>query len=432
MRAIDVIEKKRDGFKLNENEINFMVNGYTDGSIPDYQMSAFLMAIYLNGMDDNEASLLTKSMLNTGVVLDLSKIEGIKVDKHSTGGVGDKTTLVVAPIVASLGIKVAKMSGRGLGHTGGTIDKLESIPGYNVNLSDEKFINQVNEIGIAIVGASKSLAPADKKIYALRDVTATVSSIPLIASSIMSKKLAAGTDVIVLDVKVGSGAFMKNVDDALHLAKLMVEIGKSMDKKVIAMLTNMNDPLGLAVGNNLEVIEAIDTLNGNGPKDFLELCLVASAELIVAAGLANTTEEGIKLAKRQIDNKEALNKFAELVKYQSGDESYIYNPDKFEKAKFIEPVIAKEAGFVSSIDALAIGHASMILGAGRLTLDDKIDHKVGIVLNKKPGDKVEVGDTLAYIHSMNKDNTEAYNIIINAYNMSNIKSEPKLIIDVVK
>ena len=399
MRAVDIIIKKRDGIKLSKKEIDFMVSGYTKGLIPDYQMSSFLMAIYFKGMDDEETSFLTKSMLNSGDILDLSSIQGYKVDKHSTGGVGDKTTLVVAPIVASLGIKVAKMSGRGLGHTGGTIDKLESIPGYNVNISEDAFIKQVNDIGIALIGPTKSLAPADKKMYALRDVTGTVSSIPLIASSIMSKKLAAGTDIIVLDVKVGKGAFMKSIEEARKLAKAMVQIGTSLNKKVVAVLTNMNDPLGLAVGNNLEVIEAINTLNGNGPKDFTELCIIASAELILEAGLTKDIDEAKKLAIKQIENKEALNKFAELVKAQGGDASYIYNPDKFEKSKYIIPVMSNKAGYVKSIDALSIGIASMKLGAGREKLEDNINYNVGIILNKKPGDKVNNNDILAYIHS---------------------------------
>ncbi len=432
MRAVDIIIKKRDGNKLTEKEIDFMVKGYTSGDIPDYQMSSFLMAIYFKGMDDYETSFLTKSMLNSGDILDLSSIDGIKVDKHSTGGVGDKTSLVVAPIVASLGIKVAKMSGRGLGHTGGTIDKLESIPGYNTNLDEKDFINQVNKIGIALIGPTKSLAPADKKMYALRDVTGTVSSIPLIASSIMSKKLAAGTDIIVLDVKVGKGAFMKNVNDAKELARLMVQIGKNMNKKVVAILTNMNDPLGYAVGNNLEVIEAINTLNGKGSKDFNDLCINASAELIYEAGLTNNIDDAIKLAVRQIENKEALNKFIELVKAQNGDESYIINPDKFEKAKYIIPVISNEEGYVKSIDALSIGIASMKLGAGREKLEDKINYNVGIIINKKPGDKVNKNDILAYIHSDFKNVCEINDMIINAYEFSNTKIEYNLILDIVK
>ena len=432
MRAVDLILKKRNGNKLNKEEIDFMVSGSTTGDIPDYQMSAFLMAIYFEGMDDEEAALLTDSMLHSGEILDLSSINGIKVDKHSTGGVGDKTSLVVAPIVASLGIKLAKMSGRGLGHTGGTIDKLESIPGYNTSISIDEFISQVEEIGISIIGQTKNLAPADKKLYALRDVTGTVESIPLIASSIMSKKLASGADAIVLDVKVGSGAFMKDLESARHLARLMVEIGKTAGKKVVAILTNMDEPLGYAVGNNLEVIEAINTLNGKGPKDFTELCLIASAELIVAANLANDIDEGVNLAKKQIDNKKALDKFADLVRAQGGDESYIYHPDKFAKASNIIEVKSTKAGYVVSIDALQIGNAAMQLGAGRKSLDDKINHRVGVVLNKKVGDKVEEGDTLAYIHSVSKENDDIYNIINKAINIDDLKVENKLIYDIIK
>ena len=310
MRAVDLILKKRNGNKLNKEEIEFAINGYTNDVIPDYQISAFLMAIYFKGMDPEETYYLTKAMLNSGDILDLSKIKGVKVDKHSTGGVGDKTSLVVAPLVASLGIKVAKMSGRGLGHTGGTIDKLESIPGYDVNISEEDFINQVNKIGVALVGQTKKLVPADKKLYSLRDVTGTVDSIPLIASSIMSKKLASGADVIVLDVKVGSGAFMKNLDEARKLALAMVQIGKMEGKKVVAILTDMSNPLGKAVGNSLEVVEAINTLNGNGPKDFTDLCIEASAELILEANYAKNIEDAKALAIKQIENKEGLKKFA--------------------------------------------------------------------------------------------------------------------------
>ena len=306
MRAVDIIIKKRNKLELTKEEIEFMVNGYTNGDIPEYQMAAFCMAIYFANMTDQEATYLTYAMLHSGDVLDLSKIEGVKVDKHSTGGVGDKTSLVVAPLVASLGVKVAKMSGRGLGHTGGTLDKLESIPGYNINLTEEEFINQVNNIGLAIVGQTKKLAPADKKLYSLRDVTGTVESIPLIASSIMSKKLAAGSDVIVLDVKVGSGAFMKNLEDARKLARLMCQIGKNLGKSMTAVLTNMDEPLGFAVGNSLEVIEAINTLNGNGPADFTNLCLEASIELLIEAKRCNSHDEALELLNQQIKNKKGL------------------------------------------------------------------------------------------------------------------------------
>ncbi len=433
MRAVDIIEKKRNGNKLTEDEIKFMVNGFTKGdTVQDYQMSAFNMAVYFQGMDDEEATWMTKAMLNSGDILDLSKIHGVKVDKHSTGGVGDKTSLVVAPLVASLGIKFAKMSGRGLGHTGGTLDKLESIPGYTIGIKEEDFINQVNRIGIALIGQTADLAPADKKLYALRDVTATVESIPLIASSIMSKKLASGADVISLDVKVGSGAFMKNLDQATKLAELMVSIGKMCGKKMSAELTNMDEPLGLAVGNSLEVIEAIDTLNGHGPKDFTELCMEVSAELILDSGLAKSHEEAYKLALRQIENKEALHKFVELVDAQGGDSSYILNPDKFPKAKYIVPVASTKDGYVTRIDALAIGHASMYLGGGRAKMDDKIDHAVGIVLNKKVGDHVEKCEVLAYIHANKEDVSLETKCVFDAYAIGDTKIQPKLILKVVK
>ena len=433
MRAVDIIEKKRNGNKLTEEEIKFMVDGFTKGdTVMDYQMSAFNMAVYFRGMDDEEATWMTKAMLHSGDILDLSMIKGVTVDKHSTGGVGDKTSLVVAPLVASLGIKFAKMSGRGLGHTGGTLDKLESIPGYNISISQQDFIDQVNRIGIALIGQTKSLAPADKKLYALRDVTATVESIPLIASSIMSKKLASGADVISLDVKVGSGAFMKDLDQATKLAELMVSIGKLCGKKMSAELTNMDEPLGLAVGNSLEVIEAIDTLNGHGPKDFTELCMEVSAELILDSGVAKTHEEALALAHKQIDNKEALHKFVELVEAQGGDGSYVLHPEKFPKAKYVKEVVANSDGFVTKIDALAIGHAAMYLGGGRAKMDDVIDHAVGIVLNKKVGDYVKKGEPLAYIHSNKEDISLESKCVFEAYKLGKDKIEPKLILKVVK
>lgn len=432
MRAVDIIIKKRSKEKLSKEEINFLIEGFTNGEIPDYQMSAFTMAVYFAGMDDEEATYLTEAMLHSGDVLDLSSIEGVKVDKHSTGGVGDKTSLVVAPLVASLGIKFAKMSGRGLGHTGGTLDKLESIPGYNIAIDEESFIKQVNNIGLALIGQTKALVPADKKLYALRDVTGTVESIPLIASSIMSKKLASGSDVICLDVKVGSGAFMKTLESAKHLANLMVSIGKNCGKKVTAVLTNMDEPLGLAVGNSLEVIEAINTLNDKGPSDFKDLCFTIASHLIVDAGYAKDLTEAIHLCQKQIDNKEALNTLAKLVEAQGGDSSYIYDTNKFKKAKYIKEVTSKETGYVSYIDALAIGNAGMYLGAGRKTLDDVIDHSVGIVLNKKVGDKIVKGDVLAYLYSNKEDTNSEEKMTIDAYRIEEEASLPKLILDIVK
>ena len=431
MRAVDIIIKKRSGLELTKEEIEFMVEGFTKGEIENYQMSAFTMAVYFQGMTDTEATILTKAMLNSGDVLDLSKIEGVKVDKHSTGGVGDKTSLVVAPIVASLGIKFAKMSGRGLGHTGGTLDKLESIPGYKIGISEEQFINQVNEIGVALVGQTADLAPADKKLYALRDVTGTVESIPLIASSIMSKKLASGSDVICLDVKVGSGAFMKNEEQATKLANLMVQIGKNCGKRMTAVLTNMDEPLGFAVGNSLEVIEAINTLKGKGPKDFTELCLTISSYLVLNSGYAKTLAEARALCIKQIENREGLDTLAKLVHAQYGDESYIYDTEKFPKAKYKIDVRIQKSGHVAKIDALAIGNAAMYLGAGRAKLTDEIDHAVGIVLAKKVGDAVSDGDVIATIYSNKENNDLEIKTILDAYRIEENAVEPKLIIKVI-
>ena len=433
MRAVDVIEKKRNGYELTKEEIEFMVNGFTKGdTVADYQMSAFNMAVYFRGMTDQEATYMTHAMLRSGDVLDLSRIKGVKVDKHSTGGVGDKTSLVVGPIVASLGAKFAKMSGRGLGHTGGTLDKLESIPGYSISLTEEEFINQVNEIGIALIGQTADLAPADKKLYALRDVTATVESIPLIASSIMSKKLASGADVISLDVKVGSGAFMKNVDDATKLATLMVSIGKLSGKKMSAELTNMDEPLGLAVGNSLEVIEAINTLKGCGPKDFENLCVDVCAELLYDAELVSSLEEGKKKSKEQIDNGKGFETFVKWIKAQGGDVSYVMDTNKFPKAKYVVEVKSNKSGYISKIDALAIGHASMCLGGGRAKLGDTIDHAVGVVLTKKVGQPIEKGEVLAYLHS-NTENIDAVSkTVLVAFTISDEIVHPQLVLKVIK
>ena len=433
MRAVDVIEKKRNGYELTKEEIEFMVNGFTKGdTVADYQMSAFNMAVYFRGMTDQEATYMTHAMLRSGDVLDLSRIKGVKVDKHSTGGVGDKTSLVVGPIVASLGAKFAKMSGRGLGHTGGTLDKLESIPGYSISLTEEEFINQVNEIGIALIGQTADLAPADKKLYALRDVTATVESIPLIASSIMSKKLASGADVISLDVKVGSGAFMKNVDDATKLATLMVSIGKLSGKKMSAELTNMDEPLGLAVGNSLEVIEAINTLKRCGPKDFENLCVDVCAELLYDAELVSSLEEGKKKSKEQIDNGKGFETFVKWIKAQGGDVSYVMDTNKFPKAKYVVEVKSNKSGYISKIDALTIGHASMCLGGGRAKLGDTIDHAVGVVLTKKVGQPIEKGEVLAYLHS-NTENIDAVSkTVLEAFTISDEIVHPQLVLKVIK
>ena len=432
MRMVDLIEKKRDGFELSKEEIDFIIEGYTKGDIPDYQMAAFAMSVFFKGMNDIESTNLAIAMLNSGDAMDLSMIDGVKVDKHSTGGVGDKVSLVLAPMVASLGIKFAKMSGRGLGHTGGTLDKLESIPGYNIYLTYEEFVKQVNKIGLAIVGQTGNLTPADKKLYALRDVTATVNSIPLIASSIMSKKLASGSNAICLDVKVGSGAFMKDIESASKLAELMVQIGKNAGRSMTAILTDMDEPLGLAIGNQLEVIEAINTLKGNGPKDLTDICLEIGSYLVVDAKVANTFEEAKELLKAQIVNGEALKKLAELAEAQGGDGSYVLNPTKFESAKEIIPVIAKEAGYITYINALEIGVSSMLLGGGRETMNDIIDPAVGIVLNKKIEDYVQPGDVLAYVHTNGKNTETVLNRVYNAFEFGTDLHKKELILKVIR
>ncbi len=403
MRMVDIIIKKRENEPLTKEEIDFFIQGYTKGEIPDYQASALAMAICFNGMNKKEIGYLTNAMLYSGDTIDLSMIKGKKVDKHSTGGVGDKTSLVLGPLVASCGVNVAKMSGRGLGHTGGTLDKLESIPGVTIAIEKDRFIKQVQDIGIAIVGQTGSLVPADKKLYALRDVTGTVESIPLIASSIMSKKLASGSDTILLDVKFGSGAFMKDLDSARELARTMVDIGDELHRDTRAILTDMSQPLGRAIGNSLEVIEAINTLNGNGPSDLVELCINAGAIMLIQAGRTSTLEEGIQLLKTKIESKEALDKLAALVEAQGGDKSYIYHPEKFVKAKHIVELKSSRSGYVNEINALEIGVSAMKLGAGRATKEDIIDFASGIVLNKKVGDRVQIGDTLCVLHT-NKDN----------------------------
>ncbi len=403
MQMQDLISKKKNGLSLNEDELRFFIEGYVKDEIPDYQVSALLMAIIFKGMDKKETSLLTNLMMHSGDVCDLSSIKGIKVDKHSTGGVGDKTSLVLGPLVASCGAKLAKMSGRGLGFTGGTLDKLESIPGMSISLSSDQFLDEVDKVGMAIIGQTLNLVPADKKLYALRDVTGTVDSIPLIASSIMSKKLASGSDCILLDVKFGSGAFMKDLKSARKLARTMVEIGHSFSKDTRAIITDMNQPLGKAVGNILEVKEAIDTLNGNGPEDFVELCLSAGSIILQQAHIAKNGIEARKMLKEKLMNKEALNKFKEFVAYQGGDVSYIDDPGKFEIAKNIIELKSDKSGYVSSINAIEVGLIAMHLGAGRKTKTDKIDYTAGIVLNKKVGDYVNKGDTLCVVHTNIED-----------------------------
>ena len=399
MRMYDLIMKKRKGEELTKEEINFFVDGFTKGEIPDYQASALLMAIFFNKMNKRETADLTNAMVESGDKIDLSNINGIKVDKHSTGGVGDKTSICLTPLVASLGIPVAKMSGRGLGHTGGTIDKLETFKGFSVELTEEEFMNNVNSINIAIMGQSGNLVPADKKLYALRDVTATVDNMSLIASSIMSKKLASGADAIVLDVKVGDGAFMKTPETAKELATEMVNIGNMLGRQTIGVISDMDQPLGYAIGNSLEVIEAIELLKGNGPKDLLELTLTLGSNMLLCAKKADTVEEARKLLLESIENGKGLEKLKEFVAAQGGDITPIDDYSKFPKAKYIEPVVAPRDGYITKIKAEAFGLIAMELGAGRATKESEIDLAVGIVLNKKRGEAVSKGDVLAYIHS---------------------------------
>jgi pyrimidine-nucleoside phosphorylase len=405
MRMVDLIEKKRDGKELTTEEIYFIIEGYTKEEIPDYQMSAFAMAVFFQDMTERERADLTMAMVHSGDTIDLSSIEGIKVDKHSTGGVGDTTTLVLAPLVAALGIPVAKMSGRGLGHTGGTIDKLESIQGFHVEISKGEFINLVNKAKIAVIGQTGNLTPADKKLYALRDVTATVNSIPLIASSIMSKKIAAGSDAIVLDVKTGAGAFMKTLEDAKELAHAMVSIGNHVGRKTMAVISDMSQPLGFAIGNALEVKEAIDTLQGKGPKDLEELCLALGRQMVYLANKADSLEEAEKMLKEVIRNGKALAKFKEFIANQGGDASIVDHTEKLPQAAYLIEVPAKKTGVVAEIVADAIGTAAMLLGAGRATKESKIDLAVGLRLNKKVGDQVKIGESLVTIHS-NRPNVD--------------------------
>ena len=404
MRMYDIIKKKRDGGELTTEEIDFFIRGVTDGSIPDYQTSALCMAIYYRGMSVRETCDLTFAVRDSGEKVDFSSIRGIRVDKHSTGGVGDKTSLVVAPIVASLGVKVAKMSGRGLGHTGGTVDKLEAIEGFCTTLSDADFIRQVNDIGLAIVGQSRQFAPADKKLYALRDVTATVDSMPLIAASIMGKKLAADDDCIVLDVKTGSGSFMKTVEQSRALARLMVDIGKNAGKRMKALITNMDRPLGNAIGNAIEVIEAVETLRGNGPEDLTEVCLTLAAHMLSLADMG-TPDEALALAKRAIADGSALAKLKECVAAQGGNVRLIEDTNNFKRAKYSHAVVSPARGYIAHADTEAYGLASLALGAGRNTVEDEIDFSAGIVLNKKTGDYVEAGETIATLFS---DNAAAF------------------------
>ena len=428
MRMYDIIKKKRDGNALSESEIAFFVDGYTNGDIADYQAAAFCMAVYFQGMTEKETAALTKCMAESGDTIDLSCFGELSIDKHSTGGVGDKTSLIVAPVVASLGGKVAKISGRGLGHTGGTVDKIESVPGMKSMLSPEEFISQTKSVGIALIGQTGNLTPADKKLYAIRDVTATVDSIPLITSSIMSKKLAAGSKNIVLDVKVGSGAFMKTPEEASLLAENMVKIGKSCQRRVSAVLTNMDAPLGNAVGNSLEVIEAVQILRGEKKGDLFEVSMTLAAEM--TALFKNIThDEARTLVEKAVSSKMAYEKMKQWIKAQGGDVRYIEETSLFEKASHVIPVYSPKDGFISSMDAEKIGNTAAILGAGRISKEDKIDHFAGIILNKKTGEKVKTGDVLAYLYTNDENcENEAVSLFSSAVTVENKKPEKKELI----
>ncbi|MGM9929855.1 MAG: pyrimidine-nucleoside phosphorylase [Bacillus sp. (in: firmicutes)] len=403
MRMVDLIAKKRDNQELSVNEIQYMIENYTNGNIPDYQMSAMMMAIYFNGMTESERAELTMAMVHSGETIDLHGIDGVKVDKHSTGGVGDTTTLVLGPLVAAVGVPVAKMSGRGLGHTGGTIDKLESVKGFTVEISKERFIELVNDNKIAVIGQTGDLTPADKKLYALRDVTATVNSIPLIASSIMSKKIAAGADAIVLDVKTGAGAFMQEEKDSIALAQAMVNIGNNVGRNTMAIISDMSQPLGFAIGNALEVKEAIDTLKGHGPEDLTELCLTLGSYMVLLAKKASSLEEARKMLEEVIQNGKALEAFKTFLASQGGDASVVDDPSKLPDAPYKIELPATKAGYIKELVADEIGTAAMMLGAGRETKDSIIDLAVGLVLHKKIGDAVKEGESLLTIHSNNED-----------------------------
>lgn len=420
MRMVDIIDHKRQGGALTAEEIQFFIDGYTDGTIPDYQASALLMAIYFNDMTDDERALLTMTMMRSGDQLDLSMIDGIKVDKHSTGGVGDKTSIPLAPMIAALGIPIPMISGRGLGHTGGTLDKLEAIPNFNISLTEEAFKKQVAEIKLAIIGATGNIAPADKKIYALRDVTDTVDSIPLIAGSIMSKKIASGTDALVLDVKTGSGAFMKTEEDAKELAQALVNIGRSVGMQCMAVISDMNQPLGNTIGNALEIEESIAILKGEGPTDITELILTLGSQMVVLAGKASTLDEARQLLQGVIDDGRALEAFRQMIIYQGGDPAVIENPKLMPQAQYQIELPAKENGYVTEMTANEMGIASMLLGGGRQAKTDEIDYAVGLVLHKKIGDPVQKGESLLTIYS-NREDIEAIKDLL----YDNIKIGPK-------
>ena len=429
MRMYDLIMKKRNGNELTTEEINFFISGYTKGSIPDYQVSALLMAIYFQKMNERETTNLTMAMVNSGETINLSRIKGIKVDKHSTGGVGDTTTLILGPIVAAAGVPVAKMSGRGLGHTGGTIDKLESFEGFSTSMSIEEFMKNVNEVKIAIGGQTADLAPADKMLYALRDVTATVDNVSLIASSIMSKKIASGADAIVLDIKAGSGAFMKNEDDAFELAREMVEIGTNVGRNTIGVITDMDQPLGYAVGNSLEVKEAIDTLKGEGPKDLTELCLTLGSHMLVLGEKAKNVEEAREILKDIIKSGKGIQKLKDLVVAQGGNSAYVDDLSMFPVPAIVEPVISSVEGYVKAIKADDIGMAALNLGAGRETKESIIDLSVGIVLHKKIGDFVNMGESIATIYASSEEKQKiSTKMVLDAYEIVTQKTKTKPLI----
>ncbi|EGP4968694.1 pyrimidine-nucleoside phosphorylase [Enterococcus faecium] len=431
MRMVDLIEKKRDGNELSKEEIEYIVTNYTNGKIPDYQVSALLMAIFYQDMTNEEITNLTLAIANSGDVIDLSSLEGIKVDKHSTGGVGDTTTLILAPLVASVGVTVAKMSGRGLGYTGGTLDKLEAIPGFQIELSDEAFVRIVNESKVAVIGQSGNLAPADKKLYALRDVTATVDSLPLIASSIMSKKIAAGADAIVLDVTTGDGAFMKNIEDARRLAKTMTSIGKLANRETVAVISDMSEPLGEAIGNSLEVVEAIETLQGNGPEDLVEMCYALGSQMVVLAGKAKTIDEARTLLQEALESGKALAKFKEMIQNQVGDPTIVEKPERILTARYTMELPAKQSGVVSKIVANELGIAAMMLGAGRKTKEDDIDHAVGLKLHKKIGDTVTKGESLLTIYSNDEEISSVIELLYKNIEIGESAMKPTLIHDII-
>lgn len=429
MRFLDIIEKKKNKMSLTDEEIQFWIDGVTDGSIPDYQTSSLLMAIVLNGMDEHETAKLAEAMMNSGDVIDLSSIEGIKVDKHSTGGVGDKTSMALGAMVAACGLKVAKMSGRGLGHTGGTLDKLESISGFNCFLTEDEFKKQVDEIGLAIIGQTGDLVPADKKLYALRDVTATVNSIPLIAASIMSKKLASGSNTILLDVKYGEGAFMQNIEDAKKLANAMISIGNKLGRNTMAIITDMNQPLGNTIGNALEVREAIETVRGEGPKDFTELCLCAGEIMLMQGKVAKDKSEARKMLEEGISSGRAFEKLLQMVEYQGGDIEQIKNIDLLPKAKYKTDIKSKNSGNISCIHSMQLGILAMHLGAGRATKEDDINYAVGLEMRVKKGDRVKEGDVLITVYHDEDLKSDWIKNLYNAFEYSENKVDPIPIVE---